>query len=325
MRQGHEKGGAVKRLAILVIAAALAWSGFWAFSAWAQKRAIEGWAEDRRADGWEVSYDDLAIRGFPNRLDTTFTVLLLADPGSNTVWEAPFLQVLQMVWSRDHVIIAFPDEQVLTREGARYEMSSEGLRASLVRDDGYLLRAHAEADVLNVSGEAPLALSDLTAAIDRLEGEDRTYRFAVNAEGIATGGRISGGGDDGLRLDSTVALAEPLRPETYADAQPTRIEIRRAEIGMDALQLAATGELDVDEDGYPEGELSLRVENLREAIEAERQAGRVPSEVLSLIESAAQLLAGLSGREDTIDLTFEFRDRRTWLGFLPLGKAPQLH
>ena len=27
---------------------------------------------------------------------------------------------------------------------------------------------------------------------------------------------------------------------------------------------------------------------------------------------------------DTIDLTFEFRDRRTWLGILPLGPAPQL-
>ena len=50
----------------------------------------------------------------------------------------------------------------------------------------------------------------------------------------------------------------------------------------------------------------------------------MPPEILTLIEGAAQLLSGLSGRDDRIDLTFEFREGKTWLGFLPLGPAPKL-
>ena len=316
----------MKRLTLLVIAAALAWSAYWGWSAWMQRSAIEAWFEGQRADGWAASYEDLAVRGFPNRIDTTFTGLVLADPETETVWEAPLLQVLQVVYNRDHVIVAFPETQVLTRDGARHEITAEGLRASLVRDGDLLLRANAEAGVLNISGEAPLALRDLTAAISRTEDNDRRYRIAVNAEGIATGGAaLPGGSEDGLELDAHVTLAEPLSLGAAGEPRPTRIEIARAEIGKDALRLAATGEMDVDEDGYPEGQLSLRVENVAEAIEAERRAGRVPEELLALIEGGAQLIAGLSGRRDTIDVTFEFRDRRTWLGILPLGPAPQLH
>nr|WP_274705608.1 DUF2125 domain-containing protein [Salipiger pentaromativorans] len=312
-------------MTLLVIAAALAWSGYWVWAAYAQRQSIESWFEDRRAEGWEASYEDLSIQGFPNRLDTTFTAPVLANPKTNTVWEAPFLQVLQMVYNRDHVIVAFPDTQTLIRDGARTEIAGQGLRASLVRENGALLRANAEAEVLNISGEAPLALSGLTAAIARTEAGDRSYRIAVNATGIATGGAaLPGGSDDGLRLDSVVTFEEPLRLEDYAEARPARIEIARAEIGKDALRLAATGAVDVDRSGRLDGRLSLRVENMDEAIAAERKAGRVPPEILSLIEGTAQLLAGLSGRSDTIDLTFEFRDGKTWLGFLPLGPAPRL-
>ncbi|MBN9888728.1 DUF2125 domain-containing protein [Salipiger abyssi] len=315
----------MKRLTLLVIAAALAWSAYWGWSAWAQRQAIKAWFEDRRAEGWEASYDDLSIQGFPNRLDTSFTGLLLADPDSNTVWEAPFLQVLQVVYSRDHVIVAFPESQRISHDGNAYEITAQGLRASLVRDGGELLRANAEAEVLNVSGEAPLALSGLTAAISRLEESDSRYRIAVNAEGIATGGAaLPGGSEDGLRLDSTVTLEAPLRLEDYTEARPTRIEIARAELGKDALRLSAAGAADVDRSGRLDGELSLRVENMDEAIAAERAAGRVPPEILTLIEGAADLLSGLSGRDDRIDLTFEFREGKTWLGFLPLGPAPKL-
>ena len=314
----------MKRLAILIIVAALAWSGYWAFSAWAQRRAIESWAEARRADGWEVVWDDLSIRGFPNRLDTTFTGLLLPDPETDTIWEAPMLQVLQVVYNRDHVIVAFPDSQTVSHEGARYEIASDGLRASLVRDGALLVRANAEAEVLNISGEAPLALSDLTAAISRADAEANRYRIAVNAEGIATGASASSGTQDGLRLDTTLTLNAPLRLEDYAEARPRRIEIDRAELDMNALKMAATGEVDVLDSGHLDGQLSLRVQNLSEALAAERDAGRLPPEVLSIVEGAAQLLSGLSGREDSIDVTFEFRDRKTWLGFLPLGEAPRL-
>ena len=88
------------------------------------------------------------------------------------------------------------------------------------------------------------------AAISRADAEANRYRIAVNAEGIATGASASSGTQDGLRLDTTLTLNAPLRLEDYAEARPRRIEIDRAELDMNALKMAATGEVDVLDSGH---------------------------------------------------------------------------
>lgn len=310
----------MKRLVIVILVAALAWSGAWFWQAHAQRNAIIRWAEDQAARGISVTWDDLAIRGFPNRLDSTFTRVVARDAQSGTEVEAPLLQVLSMVWNKDHVIAALPQGAKLARDGKTYTLDGDGIRASLVSDGDVIRRFHLEAAVLNLSGDTSAAMSEVTGAITLAE-DATAYHVAFNAGDFALSAPA---GPGALRLDAMIRVAEgaPTRSITLKDM--TGIRLTRLELEQDALTLAAAGDVDVGADGVLSGEISVRADNLSDALATERAAGRLaPGELLAL-EQAVSLFSGLSGRDDSIDVTFEFRGGKTWVGILPLGPAPRL-
>lgn len=322
------KGGTrVKRLAIAVIMAGLAWSGWWVYAAWAQRRAVETWFAERRADGWEASYQDLSVKGFPNRLDTTLTGLVLADPEARLVWEAPFFQVLRLSYKTGHEILVWPDRQMLTTPRGRHEITSEGLRASLVHDGDRVLRANLEAAVLNIGGENPVALAGLTAALSAEPDEARSYHVGLRAEALATArGDLpvdGGNASDGLSLDAGVVLDAPLEL-SGARPQPEKLDLRLAEYRLGRLQVKLAGEVDVDNAGRMNGRITVKAVNWRELIAMAREAGTLPEGLADTLENGLGLVAGLSGNRETLDLPLDFDDGMTRLGPVPLGEAPRL-
>lgn len=320
MQDRHERGLPVKRLVVVILVAALAWSGAWFWQAHAQRKAIDAWAAELDARGIAVTWDDLVIRGFPNRLDSTFTGFASSDPQNDLKIEAPVVQVLSMIWNRDHVIAALPRGAGLTRNGKSYALDGEGIRASLVRHGTVLQRVHVEATVLNLSGEISVAMSGVTGAVTLADGET-AYRVAFNADDFALSAPTGRGA---LRLDATVDLAESAAAPHMAVQNVTAIRLTRMELELGPLTLAAAGTVDVDADGLLDGAVSVRADNLSEAIAAERAAGGGAPRMLLAIEQAVSLFSGLSGRKDGIEATFEFRGGKTWVGILPIGPAPHL-
>ena len=320
MQDRHERGLPVKRLVVVILVAALAWSGAWFWQAHARRAAIEAWAADLETRGIAVTWDDLAIRGFPNRLDSSFADFRVTDPQRDMTAETALLQVLSMVWNRDHVIAALPRGARVQQGESSYMIDGEGIRASLVGDGGEPQRLHVEAAALNLSGDLAAAMSDVTGAVTRVNGAP-AYRVAFNADELVLSAPSARGA---LRLDATVGLAGdgPAQDMTLDDV--TDIRLTRLELEQGALTLAATGEAEVAEDGQLDGRISVRAENLSQAIAAEREAGRGAPGLLLALEQAASLLSGLSGRDDSVDVTLEFRGGRTWVGILPIGPAPRL-
>ena len=225
-----------------------------------------------------------------------------------------------MVTLSDHVILALPDGFSVTKGEDRYDVDATGLRASAVHDGGALQRFNLEAEVVNVSGTTSAAMSGVTGALRRVPDQP-AYSVAFNATEFAAAG-ASGSGS--LALEGEAGIAPEAMGGTITIEDLRRIRVGRLDLTQGALALAMAADLDVAEDGEIEGDLTIRADNLSAAIAAEREAGRMPSEVLSLIEGTAQLLSGLSGREDSIDVGLEFRGGRTWLGILPIGPAPDL-
>lgn len=316
----------MKRLAFVVILAALAWSGFWFWSAHALRAEIEAWFDARRAEGWQAEYTDLFIRGFPNRLDATFTDLALADPESGLAWRAPFFQALQLVYRRDHAILIFPDTQTVSNEGEIYAIQADGLRASVVLGDGDTVqRAGLQAEVLNIDGpDNDLALAGLTANLVAQDEAAQVYTIGISADAAAGG--VAGGAADGLALQATVGFDGPWTRAAMEEdrPQPVTLDLRKAEYRKGALFLRLAGDLDIDRGGRPSGELALRAENWHALLEAAVEAGRIPAPMARTLEQGLGLFAQLSGDPETLDLPLRFDDGMVRIGPVPIGEAPRL-
>ena len=323
----------VKRLAIAVLVAGLAWSGFWVFAAWQTRGATENWFADRRAAGWEASYSDLAVRGFPNRVDRTFTDLVLADPRSGVIWEAPFFQVFQLSYKPGHLIAAWPETHVLTTPGGQWQITGQGQRASVVQDATGLDRANFEAETLNITTDdgRAAALAGLRAALHRQDDDATAYRLAATVTALSTDGALMTtpglpGQANALQIDALLRFDAPIDTGTVPQTrpQPRAIDLRLAQYSFGDLDLRLAGTLDIDAGGTPTGKLTVRAQNWRAMIRAARQSGHLPPGLADAVEQGLGLIAGLSGSRDTIDLPLTFADGQTRLGPIPLGPAPKI-
>lgn len=323
----------MKRLLILVVLAALAWSGYWFFGAWQLRQAQTQWFEDRRAEGWQAEYAELAVRGFPNRFDTTLTDVALADPGTGLAWEAPIFQFLRLSYRPNHLIAVWPDTQILATPERRLTIRSEDMRASLVLQPGgarALERATLAAETLQVQPErgGAWALARLNLAAAREPALEATYRLGLSLDGLAPPDPPERLPQtlDALRLDATVAFDAPWDASAIAERrpQPRRIELDTAEAVWGRLVLRAAGRLDVDARGLPEGRIDVRAENWRAILDLARDTGALPTGLADNLESGLGLVAQLSGNPETLDIPLDFADGRVRLGPIPLGPAPRL-
>ncbi|MCC1494220.1 DUF2125 domain-containing protein [Cognatishimia sp. F0-27] len=320
----------MKQLTLLVVAAALAWSGFWLWSQQARHAAVADWVEERRLDGWDIEIGAASVRGFPNRLDTTLDTLRISDPQSGMTWEAPFVQILELVYNPGHVILVFPPRQVLSQGRDGVEIESEGLRASAVFEGAALDRFNLEATLVNLSGDSlAVALAGLNAGVARVPAEEPRYRLALAVDAIAGDGQRPLAGSD--RIDALVAQAEVVFDRAWEGTglepprpQPTRIDLRQATYRVDDLELALASDVTIDAQGRATGSLAVRAANWRTALEGGGLADALPAEVIAAIEDGLGLLAQLSGNPDTLDLTITLREGKTAIGIIPLGDAPRL-
>lgn len=323
----------MKRLLILIVLAALAWSGYWAFGAWQLRQSEAQWFEERREEGWQAEYADLAVRGFPYRFDTTLTDVALADPATGLAWQAPRFQLLRLSYRPNHLIALWPGEQVLATPERRFVVRSDDMRASMILRPGdarALERATLVAETMQIVPErgGAWALARLNLAAERTPAAEATYRVGLSLDGLAPPEppRRLPQTLDALRLDATVAFTAPLDAAAIAEArpQPVRIELDAAEAVWGRLVLRAAGRLDVGASGLPEGRIDIRAENWRAILDLARESGALPGGLADNLESGLALLARLSGNPETLDVPLDFTNGRVQLGPIPLGPAPRL-
>ena len=338
----------MKRLVILILVAASLWSGYWLFGASTTQGAFAAWFSDRRAQGWAADYADLQVQGFPNRFDTTFTEIALADPATGWAWDASFFQLLTLSYKPNHVIAVWPDTQRIATPQDRFTMTQAEMQASVVlwpSTDLALDRVRLVADTIQITGSNGNATSAsaLRLAAERLgadgkqatsspDGGESRYRIALSAEGFAPDStfrdRIDPTGRlprtlDALRADITLGFDRTWDRRAVEDnrPQPRLISLRLAEARWGDLDIKAAGDLDVDALGKATGRITIKAQNWREILRMARASGELPSGIADTLE---QGLSFLAGRNDGIDIPLDFRSGRIWIGPIPLMESPVL-
>jgi len=323
----------------LVVLAALA-SGWWALYAWSTGNVVAAWFADRAEDGWLANYSDVSVGGFPAQFTTRIEGLELADPDTGWVWTAPTLTLEQRVFRPDHLRAIWPSEQALASPRERLTIRSEAIRSDLdVQPAARFALDASDTELRGVEISSTegwsMRLPEGRLTGQRVEGEDDTYDVAFRASGLVPPAPMAAALDPAGVLPEAIgeviytarmAFDRPWDLRAIEDRRPqiTRLDLDEAAASWGAMLFRATGALDVDGQGQPDGEISVRAENWRAMVDLAVNAGALPEQLQSSVEGVLGVVAGLSGSPENIDATLAFRDGRVFLGPIPLGPAPRL-
>ena len=328
-------------LLTLIAIAAAAWSGYWYVGKTGVSTGFSTWLEARRGEGWVADVGTLETKGFPNRFDTTFTDIALADPDTGLAWEAPFFQILALSYQPNHVIAAWPETQLIATPLEKYTLDSKNMRASVVTDADIRLpieRITLTAEQLSVtpaSGDQPTRAEALRLAAERTPTALSTYRLGFAADGLSPAlewrVQLDPAGKlperfDALSADMTVEFDKPWDRSAIevARPQPRRIDIRLAEARWGRLELQVAGDVLVRADGLPEGEIVIKARNWRDILNMAVASGTLGDGFAETLEDGLSLISQMAGNPKTLDIPLNFSGGRVRLGPVPLGPAPVL-
>ncbi|MEM1234117.1 MAG: DUF2125 domain-containing protein [Pseudomonadota bacterium] len=315
------------------------WSGYWLVVSSSIENATESWFAERRAEGWQADYASLNTRGFPYRFDTLLTDVALADPGTGVVWSAPEFEIVALAYRPNHIIALFPPEQTLSSPFETLTITNDDMRASARLGGTQLELLESTAEMANVTVTSTngweVALDRGLLATRAMGPADDTYDLFFEASNLRPSDALRLGIDpqgrlpdtfQTLKLDARASFDAPWDRFAIERArpQPTRIELNGFDAEWGQLELRAVGAFDVDPDGTPKGEITVKATNWREIISIGEALGTIPPSMVPTITRGLEILASLSGPANTIDVTLNFQNGFLSVGPLPLGPMPKI-
>ncbi|MEO0357045.1 MAG: DUF2125 domain-containing protein [Pseudomonadota bacterium] len=330
----------MRKLFWLIVILAVGWSAYWFVGARAVTGQANTWFDDRRADGWAADVADVTTQGFPNRFDTTFTDIQLADPATGVGWSAPMFQVLALSYRPTSVIAVWPDTQTLFAPDGQMTITSQDMRASVdltATPSLALKQARFALDQVSLvsDGGWSSAIQDGIAAMRLVDGSDATYDIHFNATDMVPGALFKGIIDPQNRLPDTFQTATMDVQVTFdrawdrsaieqARPQPTQFDLKNLQAIWGDLDLRLAGAGDVDRAGRITGDVTFKVTNWRQALALAVENGTLPANIAGTLEGLLGGLARASGPDNTIDVPLSIVGGQMRLGFIPLGPAPLL-
>ncbi|MDJ0640076.1 MAG: DUF2125 domain-containing protein [Paracoccaceae bacterium] len=325
------------RLIVVLLVGTLAWMTWWALGKSAYEQGLSAWIDERRAVGWAADVGSMETGGFPNRFDTTITDLRLADPRTGVAWSSPFVQLLSLAYKPHQVIAVVADEHRFSTPLETFDIVHEDARASLfLKPETALGLNSARLTVTQLGLTSTLgwraSLDDGQFAVESVPAAENTYRVGVNVDQLrpadATRRTLDPAGVlpeviDNMHLDAILAFDRPWDRFAIEERrpQPTRIDLTNLSAEWGTVTFRAAGEVDVDAEGYPNGEITVRAVEWRKLVAMAVSSGVLPVEAAGPLERALELMT--SGR-DTLDATLGLRGGMVRLGVIPIAPAPRL-
>ena len=337
-----------------VIVALLGYTGLWFFTAERLERGIEHWAASERAKGSIVNYESLKITGFPYRMRAELTDVAIARPtkAGMAMVGTRTLVIDSYPHKINHLIFDFPApihydrplgdkphnqdwrEQtelnfeeahasvVLTLEGARASFEGKGLSAR-ARFSQHGAEPGPYAPLLNATSVA----GHLRPAPDRddvTEGFMQALAVQFARKNPRTGTippaleRFQStffGTHSGSVLRSLQSGATPEATIKAWAKQGGTLEIDRVFAKVENLEVTASGDLVVDEAGFPRGPLSFKAVGWRESAVLVNPDGRRTRQQQDMARGIFELLDQLDGKLDgTMQTKLELHKGGAWLG-----------
>lgn len=326
----------VKGLLVL----ALIWSAIWALTAYGLRNTFANWFAARAEEGWQAQFSDATTGGYPFRHKTVLQQPALADPQTGVAWRTDWIGFdSPAIWPGKQTVRFAPTPQLVSYFDNTHALQAADMVANLDLAPGVNLNVNRLSLIsgawdLAADGQTVLAGSGLTLA---MVGQDAPGLYQLDAAipDFSPGARlraIMNSADnlpesfDTLVLDAEILFDRPWDRRALEERrpQPRRIDLRLAEAAWGPLRLSVAGKVEVDDQGIPDGQITLRAENWRDMLAMAQSAGAVPAAVVDTAEGALNFLAGLDGNRDAIDVRLNLARGFVAVGPVPIGPAPRL-
>ena len=328
----------MRRLIWIIGIVALLWSFLWFTASLVIRNGIIDWAATKRAEGWVAQIVNVDVEGFPFRFKTHVSPVSLQDDRSGVRIFSPALALSTPAWWPGYATLTLPEDRIdIALDPNSIKLTAEGAQAGLRIHPGTALELEslqldsARWDVQTAQGRL-FAGNTLLASFDQSASQPTLYAFEITIDGLSLGDiprallRIPQNWPyqfSAATAAGSVGFAEPLDRQTLQNATPppNRIEISEAQMIWGSVEISASGSLDIDPQGIPEGDLNLFVDNWRILFEVAKASDlAIPAQADLMLNA----LSNIGGNPNTLELTLSFADGAISLSGIALGPAPRL-
>ncbi len=329
----------IRVLKILVVLGLL-WSAWWYGAGYMMRRSIANWFDAQQEHGWQADYAAMSTSGYPLHLITALDNPALADPATGIAWQADWLHLQSPAIWPGWLSLQFPaSPQRLSWLDRTAVIAAQDMHADLHLAPGLgleLERMALQSGPLSVRREDGTLFTAQTIAMTMVQTDrPEVYDIDLDAAGVIAGPLLR---DDpvsnstlpetfgSLAVTMRVGFDRPWDRRALEERrpQPAAIDLSLAQIEWGPLQVKAAGNVTVDEQGFPDGQVTLKAVNWRDMLVLARESGALSPRSAAASEQVLSMLSGIGGKGDALDATLALRNGKVYFGLLPLGPAPRL-
>lgn len=308
-------------LPVLIIVLGGGYGVLWLYGARQIEDGARAWLADQRAAGWEAAVDELAVGGFPGRIELVAKGLRLSPPeGKATVswrWQASSLYAHALPWSLSRPTVQPSGPQKVTLPGADGEpvthtvtAKAAALTLDLDRHGqvvGFALDTSGLAATPEGSAQA-ITIDTLAASLlpEEGSGELLDLREAAYTASLTLNGLTVPPGLEpplGPKAEKLEAHARILGPVTLEPGKPFleavktwrddggAIELDRFYLNWPPLEMSAAGSLALDQSLQPVASLSARFQGFFAAITRLEEVGVIRAREASVARVVLGVMA----------------------------------
>jgi len=312
------------RLIVIVLVAALGWSGYWAVASTGLRKGIDAALASAAQQGWAVTTADLTVRGFPSRIDTVADTVEVTPPSGAFTWRAPHLEVLALSYRPNKLIVVWPETQSFDTPQGTATLRADDLRANVDAAAATDLPLQA---ITFVAENPTLQIQEMQAGaaalrIATLRMGDTPERHKLGIEMLNTALPGTGPLIDRIWVDGALEFDAPLDRHLGAtQPQLQSIENLKAQVQWGDARAELSGSLNVVRGGLMDGTVEIDIVNWGRMLNQLADAGAVRPQDLPQLK---QTLGLLSGGSDRLQLPVTLRQGTAYVGPIAIGSVPPL-
>lgn len=333
----------LKWAAGLCVIGAVVWSGWWVVGSEGQKAGLEAWFEQQRKRGWQAEAAAVEVSGFPGDFNLVATDMALADPATGWAWNAPEWRVDSTTTTPTRFTVTWPEEQTLAVPGAAATIVSAGMTSVLDMRPGpsmELRQLTGNITALAITGQQGWRAGADAVTMDLFEkpedlGPPNSYDLTFEGVKLKLPKEIIAAIDptgwlkpsvDRLTISGHAAFRDPIDRIALEEGRLAlrAATIREAGFEWGTMRLVAKGAVQVDERGFPTGEITVEAREWRQMIRLAVSAGVIDNRTARTVTQGVEFLTALTGGGDNLSLPLGLAGGKIRLGPFAIADAPRL-